>query len=167
MPFVPIPVDGVRDHERIPSSDVHNKFDDVEMMSGGEGEDHQSGNKRRRCDSTEGSSSSEYIEFSGSDDGAVVVDEGAVAPVPPKQQAAPGISPQPAVQAGPQHQAGRLPQQHQAIQQPPQPTRRSQRQRRPKIRFNPNNWVITTSIMQCMLVGMVNELLNPKQCRRL
>ncbi|KAG6943429.1 hypothetical protein JG687_00018473 [Phytophthora cactorum] len=163
VPFVPIPIDGVRDHDHVRLRDLEDlsgELSDVEM----EQEVPQPGEKGRRGDSSNSSSSEDY-EFSGSWDEQLVgrgaVGGGAVAPVP-QQPAQNG--PQPAAKGAPQppqhpapgpHQPAkpaprtgrrtRRPQQQQPGQQP---VRHSQRQRRPNVRLSPSNWVLTVSIMQ-------------------
>ncbi|KAE9029193.1 Retrovirus-related Pol polyprotein from transposon TNT 1-94 [Phytophthora rubi] len=47
----------------------------------------------------------------------------------------------------------------------PAPTRRSTRQRRPNSRYSPHTFVMAITLMQCMLVGVVNEILNPTSVR--
>ncbi|KAE8885480.1 hypothetical protein PF003_g30282 [Phytophthora fragariae] len=49
----------------------------------------------------------------------------------------------------------------QATPTPPATVRRSGRQRRPNSKFNPSTWLMTFTLMQCMLIGVVNDILNP------
>ncbi|KAE8960209.1 hypothetical protein PR002_g30296 [Phytophthora rubi] len=49
----------------------------------------------------------------------------------------------------------------QATPTPLATVRRSGRQRRPNSKFNPSTWLMTFTLMQCMLIGVVNDILNP------
>ncbi|KAE8964363.1 hypothetical protein PR001_g29075, partial [Phytophthora rubi] len=52
-----------------------------------------------------------------------------------------------------------------AASAPLQPTQRSTRQRRKPARYDPS-WVMTCTLMSCMLIGIVSELLNPTTVRQ-
>ncbi|KAE8970245.1 hypothetical protein PR002_g27175 [Phytophthora rubi] len=56
---------------------------------------------------------------------------------------------------------GQVPSSASNNQTPPAAPRRSGRQRRPNSRFDPSTWLMTMPLMQCMMIGVVNEILNP------
>ncbi|KAE8885345.1 hypothetical protein PF007_g10650 [Phytophthora fragariae] len=194
VPYVRLPVNAVLDTVHIPTRPSDEDSEDDDMASV-DGDSTVTTRKRRRKDSSDSSNeSSDDVDFSGSfevdndtgNSGSSVASasraggsatssspasgsptSGASFANSDDSDAASASSTTVNSATAPSPPAARRIRGGTTVAQPlPQPTRRSTRVQRPNSRYDPSTWVMTCTLMACMLIGVVSEWLNPMTVRQ-